>query len=189
MTSNDIGTVSVRPASDKDIGLLCQIGAKTFRQAYEGHPLLQNSSGNPIEDYIIETFCAENISREFADSNNRFYIMKLGDEVIGYAKITDDCPPDCVHGAHPIHLERIYLLKQFCGKGYGATLLDHCVGIAVGLGKNTVWLGVWDGNRRAIEFYIRHGFGRSGSVKFKIGNTGYEDTDLIFEKDVSLEEK
>lgn len=187
MINDDAGTVNIRIASDKDIEVLCLIGVKTFRQAYEGHPLLKNHGDNPIEDYIAETFCAENISRELADSNNRFYIMKLGDEVIGYAKITDDCPPDCVRGARPIHLERIYLLKQFCGVGLGSTLLDHCVGIAVELGKNTIWLGVWDGNHRAIDFYARHGFSRSGSVKFKIANTGYEDTDFIFERDILRE--
>jgi ribosomal protein S18 acetylase RimI-like enzyme len=171
-------------ATDRDLSILCKLAVDTFRDAYRGHPLLDEVRGNPIEDYIAESFSESQMLKEINDQHNLFYILESDEVPIGYAELVSDTAPNCVAGKDPIHLERIYLLKRSCGKGYGKYLLNHCFKISLELDRKTVWLGVWDQNKRASNFYIKHGFKQSGSVKFRIGNTGYEDTDLIFERHI-----
>ena len=55
--------------------------------------------------------------------------------------------------------------------GIGEKLLDHCVGFARDLGKEVLWLGVWEENPRAIRFYEKHGFTRVGTLEFPYANS------------------
>ncbi|OBZ82847.1 Protease synthase and sporulation negative regulatory protein PAI 1 [Choanephora cucurbitarum] len=87
---------------------------------------------------------------------------------------------DFVGDNNAIELARIYVDKQCAGQGVGKKLMDTCFKKARNLGKKTIWLGVWEENLKAIEFYKKHGFRKVGSHTFKIGNK--LDTDEIMVK-------
>lgn len=176
--------IVISEAAEKDAAILSRLASDSFRGAYEGHPLVKSVKDNPIEAHIAEAFTERQILNELAEVRNHYYLVTLGDVPVGYAMLVEDEAPACIAGSLPIHLERIYFLKEHCGKGFGLVLLNYCMERARGLGKETVWLGVWDGNKRAIDFYVGHGFKKSGSTKFRVGSTGYEDTDLIFERSI-----
>jgi ribosomal protein S18 acetylase RimI-like enzyme len=38
------------------------------------------------------------------------------------------------------------------------------------MGKDFVWLGVWEHNTAAIKFYQRHGFTKFGEHPYYVGN-------------------
>ena len=43
------------------------------------------------------------------------------------------------------------------------------------MGGGSTWLTVEAGNRRAVDFYLRHGFTRIGSTDFVIADQAYEN--------------
>ena len=55
--------------------------------------------------------------------------------------------------------------------------MGACLEEAAGGGYETLWLGVWEHNLRAIAFYRRWGFETVGSHTFLLGSD--EQTDLI----------
>ena len=56
----------------------------------------------------------------------------------------------------------IYLLPEYIGKGYGASLLEKCVEELKNLGFDRILLWVLEENSRARSFYERNGFTCSG---------------------------
>ena len=75
----------------------------------------------------------------------------------------------------PIEIERIYSVKEMLGKGVGKILMEKCLAIANEKNKKTVWLGVWESNKRAIEFYTRWGFEKFSDHIFPVGNDPQRD--------------
>ena len=53
---------------------------------------------------------------------------------------------------------------------------------ALGAGYETIWLGVWERNERAIRFYEKWGFREAGTHDFILGND--VQNDLIMEYSV-----
>jgi hypothetical protein len=47
--------------------------------------------------------------------------------------------------------------------------MEKCLAIANEKNKKTVWLGVWESNKRAIEFYTRWGFEKFSDHIFPLG--------------------
>jgi ribosomal protein S18 acetylase RimI-like enzyme len=75
-----------------------------------------------------------------------------------------------------LELKRIYVLKEYQGKGIAQKLMDHILDFAAEHEYEMVWLGVWEHNVRAQKFYEKYGFKNSGFTHdFPIGNTPQTD--------------
>ena len=48
--------------------------------------------------------------------------------------------------------------------------------------KNYIWLGVWEHNTKAIDFYEKHGFVKFGTHSFTIGTD--KQTDWLLRLDL-----
>ena len=81
-----------------------------------------------------------------------------------------------------MELERIYAETTQIGAGVGKTLLHTVIKIAQAEGFETLWLGVWEHNERAVEFYHRQGFEDVGKNDFMLGSE--RQTDLIMQLDL-----
>ena len=55
-------------------------------------------------------------------------------------------------------VERIYLLSKYSRKGYGRKAFENIFKIGRKKGYEKIWLGVWEYNKNAIEFYKHMGF-------------------------------
>jgi ribosomal protein S18 acetylase RimI-like enzyme len=89
---------------------------------------------------------------------------------------------ECVTGPQAVELERIYADPKLIGAGVGKTLLNTCIKLARAEGFQTLWLGVWEHNERAIEFYYRQGFIDVGEHPFTLGTD--VQTDRIMQLDL-----
>lgn len=76
-----------------------------------------------------------------------------------------------------LEIERIYVLKEYHGKKIGQLLYDKAIQIAKEKNVNYVWLGVWEKNLRAINFYKKNGFVGFDKHIFKLGDD--EQTDIM----------
>lgn len=90
--------------------------------------------------------------------------------VIGYLKINTGDAQTEIQDSQTLEIERIYVLKEFHGKKVGQLLYEKAIQIATGLKVNYIWLGVWEQNLRALQFYKKNGFLAFDKHMFKLGN-------------------
>jgi ribosomal protein S18 acetylase RimI-like enzyme len=74
-----------------------------------------------------------------------------------------------------LEIERIYVLKEFHGQQVGQMLFDKAIQIAKQQHADYVWLGVWEHNPRAIQFYKKNGFVEFDRHIFHLGNDAQTD--------------
>ena len=76
----------------------------------------------------------------------------------GYIKLNEYKAQTDIYDPRSLEIERIYVTKEFQGKGLGSALMNKAIDIAVTRKKSYVWLGVWERNHKAILFYKKKGF-------------------------------
>ena len=101
----------------------------------------------------------------------------------GYAKINYTPAQSDINDPESVEVERIYVRKEYEGKGLGKVLMEYVFQQAKQNRKKYVWLGVWEKNVNAITFYEKMGFKQAGQHLFQIGNE--LQSDLIMKKIVN----
>jgi ribosomal protein S18 acetylase RimI-like enzyme len=165
--------MNIKIATIEDINSLCEIGAMTFVETYGE----QNTPEN-LQNYLQEKFSKEQISGEMKTPKTIFLLVELADETIGYAKMRDNLVenPDTTS----LEIERIYISKNHHGKKYGAALMQKCIDVAIENSYKSIWLGVWEHNPKAYNFYQKWGFEVFGEHIFQLGDDA--QTDFLMKK-------
>lgn len=155
-----------------DIDQLQKIGRQTFYETF--------SAGNTEENmnkYLDEGFSLEKLIAEINNKNSEFYFAALDNKVIGYVKLNFGQSQTELKDDKSLEIERIYVLKEFHGKKVGQLLYDKAIQISRQQNADYVWLGVWEENPRAINFYKKNGFIEFDKHLFKLGDE--EQTDIL----------
>jgi GNAT superfamily N-acetyltransferase len=160
----------IRRAAPEDALVLAGVGARTIHDTYSS-----NHTPEELETHIAANFTPDHTAAELADSSSVTFLALVGEEACGYATLRVGPAPECVIGPAPVELARIYLTKETVGKGVGSALLRACLEEARRLGRETIWLGVWDENARAVAFYGKWGFRPTGTHRYVFGGKEYED--------------
>jgi diamine N-acetyltransferase len=164
--NDSAGQIEIRRADVSDAGLVSVLGTVTFYEAY-----FEQDDPYSLTDYIHESFAPDKIRAEIEDKNALFFIIFLNQHAVGYAKLRTDSELDCIKNETAIELQRIYVVERVFGKGIGERLLKHCLEAAKSNGFETLWLGVWEENKRGQRFYEKHGFRRVGTLTFPYGES------------------
>ena len=167
-------SMKIRYGTIDDAAMLAELGAKTFYDTYASDNTAEN-----ISAYIGKSFSTEIQSNELADTNIIFLIAELENRPVGYAKLKLDSRDESIRGTKQIEIERIYSLEEYIGRGIGKALMQAAIDDAKQRGCNSIWLGVWEQNSRAINFYKKWGFHEVGSHIFTVGDDPQRD--LILE--------
>lgn len=159
-------TLSIRPAEERDAGVLADLGARTFADSYSC-----TLSAEDLDDYLHKTFSTERMLEEIADPEILLFVGVVSGTICAYAKLQPTPPRQYVRGLNPIELLRLYVLRAWKGRGIGTALLEAGLNAASDRAYQTCWLKVWDGNAKAIEFYAQKGFSRVGNEPYPVGGT------------------
>ena len=151
--------VSIRRATADDAVLLSALSSVTFYEAY-----FEQDDPHDLANYLRENFAVHAIEAEMEHS--AYFIAFRRGRAVGYAKLRDGEPHEGVTSRNSIELQRIYLVERVWGTGIGDVLLERCMAEARAMGKDVLWLGVWEENRRGLSFYAKHGFERVGTLTF-----------------------
>lgn len=162
-------TAHLRPARADDAATLAAFAAQAFTDTYRDLDDAQD-----IADYCAEHFQPEVMAGVIADPACRTLLAMVGEQLAGYAIVRDKPPPPCVRG-RALQLWRLYLGQGFIGQKLGARLMQAAQAEARRQGAGTLWLGVYDRNVRAVEFYRRFGFAQVGVSEFLFGGRIYSD--------------
>lgn len=158
--------LSIRKADISDAKIICALGVTTFYEAY-----FEFDDSNDLAEYVLENFSVGQIERELKDNNSTFHIAQIERSAVGYAKLRENAPAECLAGENTIEIQRVYILEKMRGKGVGAALMKKCFDEARRKNYESVWLGVWEQNLAAQKFYRKYGFQKVGEITFPYGQT------------------
>lgn len=155
----------IRYATKDDAALIANISRQTFYDTFAA-----DNTQEDMEKFMNEQFTKGRLMLEVGASENEFLLAYMNEEVAGYVKLRQGKEPIELRRMQALEIARLYVLKEFIGTGVGAALMQKAIDIAAEKKKETVWLGVWEKNQRAIAFYNRFGFEKFSDCDFLLGN-------------------
>ncbi len=164
--------IDIRKGTITDLSVLQNIGRQTFSETFAGG----NTEAN-MKKYLEEGFSDEKLTTELNNPDSEFYFAFQENEVIGYLKINHGQSQTELKDESAMEIERIYVLKDFHGKNIGQLLFEKAIELATQKNANYIWLGVWEENPRAINFYKKNGFVEFDKHIFVLGDD--EQTDIM----------
>ena len=167
----------IRLATEEDAELIADLSRSTFYETFAAHNIPEN-----MEKFMNEQFKKEKLVAEVYDPWNIFILAYDDNEIAGYAKMRSGFNPGPSENLPEIEIQRIYSVTKKLGKGVGKLLMQHCLEIAKERNNNTIWLGVWEHNKRAIDFYTKWGFVKFGEHEFILGDD--VQTDWLMKKHI-----
>jgi ribosomal protein S18 acetylase RimI-like enzyme len=162
--------IKIEQINHSHIATLQQIGRQTFSETFTESNTAQN-----MAKYLEEAYSHEKLSAELNDSNSFFYFAIMDENVVGYLKLNKGGSQTELKDNDALEIERIYVLKAFQGKKVGQLLFEKAITIAKELQVAYVWLGVWEENKRALQFYTKNGFIEFDQHVFVLGDEAQTD--------------
>jgi diamine N-acetyltransferase len=169
--------LTIRHANLDDASLLAELGARTFSEAFAA----ENASED-MAAYIASSFNLPQQTAELSDPTTTFLIAEIDGVATGYAQLRAGEPAAGIKGARPVELVRLYVSREWLGRGVGEGLMRACLDEARQAGHETIWLGVWERNGRARAFYRKWDFDAVGEHVFQLGSDS--QTDILMERAV-----
>jgi ribosomal protein S18 acetylase RimI-like enzyme len=170
METTNLGKSLIRRATFADAKLLTELGARTFVETFAADNSTENMSA-----YLSAAFIVEQQANELSDPERSVFIAEIEGRGVGYAMLLPDDAPSEITGEKPIELVRLYVSKESIGSGVGAALMQACLDEAAARDFQTIWLGVWENNRRAQAFYRKWKFEEVGTHVFQLGDDPQRD--------------
>jgi ribosomal protein S18 acetylase RimI-like enzyme len=170
---------TLRYATKEDAALIADISRQTFYDTFAA-----DNTEVDMAKFLNEQFTKGRLMREVGSPENIFMLAYSDDAVAGYVKLREGKKPKELVNAQSLEIARIYVVKNFIGKGVGKLLMQASFDIAKQKEKNVIWLGVWEKNKKAIDFYTSWGFEKFGECDFLLGDDLQRD--WLMKKEILL---
>ena len=123
-------------------------------------------------DYMLSTYHSEEAIQSEIEGGYEIHIVRDGDREIGYLSFNDE--------GDSVYISKLYLMKEYRGKGYGSRMFDIVDNYAKSRGIHRIYLRV---NRRnpTVDVYKKKGFEVYEEQCSDIGH-GYVMDDYLMEK-------
>jgi ribosomal protein S18 acetylase RimI-like enzyme len=161
----EIPNITIRKGTVEDAALLSELGARTFSETFAA-----DNTPEDLAAYLESAFNVSQQTAELTDPGSTILIAEVDGSAAGYAILHDGEPEQGVEGTNPIELARLYVAREWLGRGLGHHLMRACVEEARQAGYQTLWLGVWERNPRAQSFYRKWNFRPVGEHMFRLGS-------------------
>lgn len=162
--------INIRYGVTGDAKMLSELGAKTFYETFA-----KDNTPENMEAYLKVAFSPEIQRRELSEPNHIFLVVESENNPIGFAQLIVDSKEVSLKGSKSLEVRRIYSLQEYIGKGVGKALMEAAIHEARQRGCDSIWLGVWEKNPRAIHFYQKWGFKEVGTHVFYVGEDAQRD--------------
>ena len=162
--------VSIRIVELKDAELIADLSRQTFFETFA----LENTKKN-MDKFMNEHFTKAKLINEVGEPDNIFLLAYAATDPVGYARIRENNNPPELGAIKAMEISRIYATANSIGKGIGKALMKKCIEIALERKAEAIWLGVWQLNKRAIDFYENWGFEKFSTHIFMLGDDPQQD--------------
>lgn len=162
----------LRRALSPDAAALASLAEQTFRDAFSAH-----TTASDMDMFCAATYSEARQAAEIADPLVETWLVAddRGGEPVAYFQLrsgdADEAPPGCA----AVELWRFYVRHDWHGRGVAPLMMAHAFARARALGRDAIWLGVWEHNARALAFYTRSGFVTYGDHPFVLGTDHQRD--------------
>lgn len=140
-----------------------------------------NSTEN-LNYYLKNNYSLNQLLQELQNKNSFFYFFKYNNQIVAYLKLNKYPSQSDFNFEDALEIERIYVLSEYKGKGFGKELIHFSFNKAKEFNLKKIWLGVWENNKPALNFYEKLGFYKINEHVFKLGNDN--QIDYILQKDL-----
>jgi ribosomal protein S18 acetylase RimI-like enzyme len=158
--------------NENEVEQLQSISRQTFAETFSD----SNSKEN-MDKYLTENLSIKKLSEELNNENSHFFFIKDGERNIGYLKLNMGPSQTEMKDETALEIERIYVIQEYQGKKVGQQLYEKAIQVAKEKKAQYVWLGVWEENHKAIQFYNKNGFEVFDQHVFVLGDE--KQTDLM----------
>lgn len=162
--------VSIRPLNTTDLRTLQKLSIETFVDTF-----IDSNTADDLANCIYSLYNTEKLARELAAKHSYFYFIEVEGQVAGYLKLNTRYEQTEGQRDDSLEIERLYILPHFKGLHLGSKLMEFSLDLAKEKGKKRVWLGVWEHNEPAKEFYSHWGFKRFSQHTFPVGSDPQTD--------------
>jgi len=169
--------LSLKKISIADLLPLQVISRATFFETFG-----PDNTEADMEKYATEAFSSAQLTSELEDPNSEFYLAQLDDKIVGYLKLNTAAAQTVIQDDNALEIERIYVLQAFQGQKIGQTLFDKAIAIGQQKQMHYIWLGVWEHNHSAIQFYHKNGFVAFDQHIFQLGEDA--QTDIMMKREL-----
>lgn len=169
--------ISIKICSSQDAAIIADLSRQTFYETFAAVNTKEN-----MDKFMNEQFTREKLMAEVSEPENTFLLAYDGDAPVGYAKLKEGELLEELGNRPSAELVRIYAAASAIGKGVGGALMKECIRVTLSKGCKVIWLGVWEENQRAIDFYIRWGFEKFSTHIFLLGDD--PQTDWLMKKEL-----
>lgn len=167
----------VRAVNEQEAETLALLAKDTFCETF-GHLYHPQDLEAYITNYSVSV-----IQKELLDHTRRSYFLtNISGDILGYSMLRFGYTEEGiskVESRSVVELSRFYLLKKYHGTGASGVLMDHTLTQSRLLDAKLIWLGVWESNFVAQNFYQRYGFTFVGKHAFHVGS--HVDVDHLIE--------
>jgi diamine N-acetyltransferase len=167
----------IRLCLDADIDSLQRIGYQTYDETFR--PM---NAAATMDRYLAEAFDRSKLLTELGNSDCKFFLLYADGDLAGYLKVNTAPSQSDINDVESLEIERIYVKAHYKGRGLGKHLIDFAAKLAAEMGKNYLWLGVWEKNLSAITFYRKMGFAEWRRHSFRMGDE--LQSDLVMRRPV-----
>jgi ribosomal protein S18 acetylase RimI-like enzyme len=161
---------TIRRATLQDAARLSVIARQTFEDTFASA-----NTSDDMERHSRSSYGEAIQAIEIADPRRATLLGESEGRLVGFAQLRWDQPPSCVVGNAPGEIQRLYVVREFHGKGVAQELMRASIDEMKRRGSDVVWLGVWERNTKAIAFYAKCGFHEVGEHTFQLGSDAQRD--------------
>lgn len=173
--------IEIKQINETSLTLLEEISRETYFDTFAA-----DNTEKDMKDYLDYAYAPEKLRAELNNPESEFYFIHTDGKLAGYLKLNYGSAQTEPIDPQGLEIERIYVRLNFKRQGLGNQLFQKAVARAGELNKHSIWLGVWENNQPALNFYKKIGFKRVGQHSFFMGDD--EQTDYLMQKILSTGE-
>lgn len=164
--------ITIRRIVLEDAPALAEISRQTFYDTFTG-----TCTEADMQVFLKDYYNLQQVQTELSNGDDFYFFALLNGAPVGFIRFMEDYTNlPLVKQWKALELKRLYVVKEYHGKGIAQKLMDFFIDFAEQNKYQLVWLGVWENNLKAQKFYAKYGFVNSGHThNFPIGSTPQTD--------------
>lgn len=124
--------------------------------------------------YIQNSFTKEVLIKEEGDENSELFVITLEERIVGILKLSYEKALANYRNNETLFLDKIYIKKEYSGKGIGKAALNFIATKAKNKLKKVVFLEAMQ-KGMALPFYVANGFSIIGTTQVPFNNVIEEE--------------